>query len=395
MPKPDISNVFATAGQSQKIHHLTKQVEELEAEINRLRAVGINSEEKIALEARIQELVAELASKQGIEEVSIHLIDRNTQQPRQTFTKTSIQGMVELLKNQGQHTPVILIPLFNGRYLLFDGERRWRAATQLGWKTLKAVLLLTGLEANNRELHRQALSTTLHREDLNALDLAESLIQQIIYDYPELEKQKDTIPRLLNAAMSRLERNRRNLELADIRLASREAQQQWIDTAEFKNAEEKKIFDVILALQLNPTSIDTNTFPLLKLPKDLKIAIREEGLEGSKAKELNKLSAEQLNIKEAQALKIRSQLTQKVVQKKLSLSQTKALVKEILNQHKTSEIPTSQSSKSVRTIKIIRSIDFQEIHHNQLEEIRQALQGKLEEIDKLIADDSGKLSQDK
>lgn len=381
MLKPDISNAFANAGQSQKIHHLTKRVEELEAEINQLRAVEVDSEEKIVLEARIQELITELADKQGVSEVPINLIDRNPRQPRQTFTKASIKGMAELLKKQGQHTPVILIPLSNGRYLLFDGERRWRAAPEIGWKTLKAVYIITEIEANDRELHRQALSTTLHREDLNALDLAESLIQQIIYDYPELSEQKDSIPRLLNAAMSRLERNRKNLELSDIRLASPETQRQWLETVDFKSAEEQKIFDVILALQLNPTSIDTNIFPLLKLSKDLKNAIREEGLESSKAKELNKLSATQLKINETQARKVRIQLTEKVIQEKLSLSQTKALVKEILKRHKSSENTTNQNSKIIKTVKTIGALEFEGLAYNQLKEIRQALEGKLKEID--------------
>jgi ParB family transcriptional regulator, chromosome partitioning protein len=381
MLKPDISNAFANAGQSQKIHHLTKRVEELEAEINQLRAVEVDSEEKIVLEARIQELVTELADKQGVSEVPINLIDRNPRQPRQTFTKASIQGMAELLKKQGQHTPVILIPLSNGRYLLFDGERRWRAAPEIGWKTLKAVYIITEIEANDRELHRQALSTTLHREDLNALDLAESLIQQIIYDYPELEEQKDSIPRLLNATMSRLERNRKNLELSDIRLASPETQRQWLETVDFKSAEEQKIFDVILALQLNPTSIDTNIFPLLKLSKDLKTAIREEGLESSKAKELNKLSATQLKMNETQARKARIQLTEKVIQEKLSLSQTKALVKEILKKQKSSENTTNQNSKIIKTVKTIGALELEGLAYNQLKEIRQALEGKLKEID--------------
>lgn len=384
--KPDITNVFATAGQSQKIHQLTKRVEELEAEINQLREAGTSSEEKTALEARLQELVEELANKQGVEEVPITLIDRNPSQPRQTFTKASIQGMAELLKQQGQHTPIILIPLSNDRYLLFDGERRWRAASLLGWRTLKAVFMPAGIEADNRELHRQALSTTLHREDLNALDLAESLIHQIVYDYPNFNGHNDDIPRTLNAAMSRLERNRKNLELADIRLASKEAQQQWIEEAGFKSLEERQIFEVILGLQLNPTSIDTNIFPLLKLSEDLKVAIREKGLEGSKVRELNKLSSDQLGIDEARSLELRIEITQKVIQEKLSLSQTKALVKETLRKYKFPNTSTNHDKKIVKTVKTIQSINLAGIERVQLAELRQALQGKLQEIDQKLGE---------
>jgi ParB family chromosome partitioning protein len=387
MHKPDISNAFANAGQSQKIHHLNQRIQDLEAQINQLRAVENNTEEKNALELRIQELVAELANKQGVEEVAINLIERNPRQPRQTFTKASIQGMAEILKTQGQHTPIILIPVSKGRYMLFDGERRWRAARQLDWETLNAVFIdfvEDGVELDERSIHKQALSTTLHREDLNALDLAESLIQQIIYEHPHLEEQKDAIPRILNAAMSRIERNRKNLELADIRLAPRVVQKEWMETAGFKSIEEENIFDLILELQLNPTSIDTNIFPLLKLFQDLKNAIREEGLEGSKARELNKLSAEQLNIEEDKALEIRVQLTQKVIQEKLSLSRIKMLVKDILKQYKSSVASTDQNKKIDKTVNTILSIDFQGIERSQLEEIRQALQEKLQEIDQFI-----------
>ncbi|MBN3951691.1 MAG: hypothetical protein HWQ38_36620 [Nostoc sp. NMS7] len=184
--------------------------------------------------------------------------------------------------------------------------------------------------------------------------------------------------------MSRLERNRKNLELSEIRIASQENQRPWLESVDFKSAEEQKIFDVILALQLNPTSINTNIFPLLKLSTDLKSGIREEGLEASKARELNKLSATQLKLNEAQARKIRVQLAQRVIQERLSLSQTKALVKETLSQYKSANISSNENKKIIRTVKTIHSINFEEFHHNQLEEVRQALQSKLQEIDKII-----------
>jgi len=282
MQNLDISQALAKAGQSQKVNILTQRVQQLEAEITQLRE-SVNSDcaersaegnrEKAVLEARIKELVTELAEKQGVEEIALNLIDRNLQQPRRTFTNASIQGMAESLNSQGQLTPIILIPLSNGRYLLFDGERRWRAAQHLGWETLTAVF--TEFEDNDRlddkAVYKQVLSTTLHREDLNALDLAESLIQQIVYEYPDLAEQKESIPKILNTAMSRLERSRKNLELADVRLSPRKAQREWLETAGFKSLEEENIFDVILELQLNPTSVNNNIFPLLKLPQDLKL----------------------------------------------------------------------------------------------------------------------------
>ncbi len=383
-PKVDISNVFANAGQSQKVHQLSKRIEELEAQINQLKRASTDGEDKAFLEVRIQELIEELAAKQGVEEIAINLIDCNPSQPRQTFTKASIQGMAELLRREGQNTPIILVPLSNRRYMLFDGERRWRAATLLGWQTLKAVMKPAGTGEDNRELHRQALSTTLHREDLNALDLAEALLQQIVYNYPNLEEQKDEIPRLLNTAMSRLERERKNLELADIKLASKEAQQNWLESVGFRLPEEQDIFEVILELQLNPASVDANIFPMLKLAQDIKTVVRREGLEASKAKELDKLSAQQLNTDEECALTIRTQATQKVVQEKLSLSQIKVLVKEIINRNNPSEAGVKQLKKVNKAIKSIQEMSFKGMNRTHLQELQQILEAKLQEIENSI-----------
>ena len=281
----DLSNAFAGAGQAQTIHNLKNRVEELETEISQLKVAGINSDEKAAMEARIQELVTELAAKEGIQEVQVELIERNYLQPRQSFPQHLIQAMAELLKNEGQHTPVILIPQTDGRYLLFDGERRWRAAKLLGWKAIKAVILLENSQLDREELRRKALSTTLHREDLHPLDLAEVLVAEIVYRYPYLQTQSTvtvSIPRILNTAISRLERNGKAAELAELAIASLEIQKEWLEVAGFKACEEADILGIILGLQLNPASVDSNIMPMLKLTEDLKTSVRESGLEASK-----------------------------------------------------------------------------------------------------------------
>lgn len=379
----DLSNAFAGAGQAQTIHNLKNRVEELETEISQLKVAGINSDEKAAMEARIQELVTELAAKEGIQEVQVELIERNYLQPRQSFPQHLIQAMAELLKNEGQHTPVILIPQTDGRYLLFDGERRWRAAKLLGWKAIKAVILLENSQLDREELRRKALSTTLHREDLHPLDLAEVLVAEIVYRYPYLQTQSTvtvSIPRILNTAISRLERNGKAAELAELAIASLEIQKEWLEVAGFKACEEADILGIILGLQLNPASVDSNIMPMLKLTEDLKTSVRESGLEASKARLLNQLSAERLNLQESAALTIRTQATNQVIQSKLSVSKTRGLVKTIIAEHTKQEITQSVDKKVTKAIESIRNVSAVEVARPQLEELYSLLQEKLGEI---------------
>lgn len=379
----DLSNAFAGAGQAQTIHNLKNRVEELETEISQLKVAGINSDKKAAMEARIQELVAELAVKEGIQEVQVELIERNYLQPRQSFPQHLIQAMAELLKNEGQHTPVILIPQTDGRYLLFDGERRWRAAKLLGWKAIKAVILLENSQLDREELRRKALSTTLHREDLHPLDLAEVLVAEIVYRYPYLQTESTvtvSIPRILNTAISRLERNGKAAELAELAIASLEIQKEWLEVAGFKACEEADVLGIILGLQLNPASVDSNIMPMLKLTEDLKTSVRESGLEASKARLLNQLSAERLNLQDSAALTIRTQATNQVIQSKLSVSKTRGLVKTIIAEHTKQEITQSVDKKVTKAIESIRNVSAVEVARPQLEELYSLLQEKLVEI---------------
>jgi ParB family chromosome partitioning protein len=379
--KSFIGNSFAGASQAQKVDRLNDRIEELEAEISQLKATSIGIEDKQVLEARIQELVKELSNKQGVEEIVIEEIERNVNQPRQTFTAASIQAIAESLNREGQHTPVILLPRSDNKYLLFDGERRWRGASSLGWKTIKAVMLPLDSKINDDNLRRKALSTTLHRENLHPLDLAECLIAEILSKYPYLVEREAEVPRILNTAMSRLERERKNLELAELKLAKSEVQQSWLEEAQFKSVEERDILEAILSLQLNPASIDANIFPMLKLAEDLKATIRKEGIDGSKARELDKLLQERLNVDEQTALSIRVGATRQVIEEKYSLSQTRSLVKKLLAQNNPVKTLSQRKLKIDKFVQTIREVKIAEIESDTLVILKQVLEEKLQEIE--------------
>ncbi|MDI6775447.1 MAG: ParB/RepB/Spo0J family partition protein [Verrucomicrobiota bacterium] len=101
-------------------------------------------------------------------QVPIDRIKKSTVQPRQQFDPEAMADLVASIRQRG-----VLQPLFVRRagqdYELIAGERRLRAATEVGLKDLPAIVM----EANDNEALLTALVENLQREDLNVLEEAE------------------------------------------------------------------------------------------------------------------------------------------------------------------------------------------------------------------------------
>jgi len=379
----DMQQLFSQAGQSQQVLQLKDRVEELEDELRQLRTNSVSTDEKEELEQQIQELSNQLFKQGGEHQIAIQLIQPDPDQPRTIFPDALIQERAKSLREEGQQSPIIVIPQ-EGWYKLFDGELRWRSAQLIGMQTLRVVYLTQeALDSLDKaDIFDRQLTTSIQSEKLHPLDLANGLIKLMIYRYPDLQEQAGEIPSLLNAAIQRMKRNQKVRELDAIRIADSATQQDWLDGAGFASVEEQWIFAVILGKQLNPVSINSNVFPLLQLPPDLQNAVRTEGLESSKVLELKKLSARQLDADEDTALKIRAEVTRQAVQERLSLSQIRTLVNQKMGQHN----PTLQkrSSQKDAVIQTVDSIPVRRLDHAQLVLLRQVLRNKLEEVETLI-----------
>lgn len=94
------------------------------------------------------------------------------QQPRRFFDPTSIKELAESLRQVGLQQPIRVRPDGDG-FVLVDGERRYRAAQSLGWKTIQAVVEERPLDAAGA-LQRQ-LICNCQREDLTPLEKAAAI----------------------------------------------------------------------------------------------------------------------------------------------------------------------------------------------------------------------------
>ena len=369
---PDITDYFSSAKQSQQLSSAEAEIQELKAEIERLRNAGSTE-----LEAQLAQLRNQLQSQSGILSIPLDQIQPNLEQPRQTFLAESIESMSRSLEKDGQLQPIILMQREN--LVLFDGERRWRSALALGWQTLTAVVI-----PEPDALHRKALLTSLHREDLNPLDKAEAIVREI---ETNTGLTGSDIPRILSTAVRRLGAQKRMNAVVELITATVEEQQQGLSALAL-DEKERAVFGVILDLQLNPASVDANIFPMLSLADDLKSAIREQGLKGVHAIALSKLSVKNLGVSEEEAREIRVKTTQQVISDKLSASQTRKLVGEVVAEEaqpdSTPSTKTNPVSVEARRLQKLSIESLQAADPEQLVEFQEVLRQKLAEIEAVL-----------
>lgn len=222
----------------------------------------------------------------------------------------------------------------------------------------------------------------LHREDLNPLDTAEALIKEITSNS---DLNSDEIPKILRTGVRRLERQGTITKVSTLVLVPIEQQQQELATLGLSEAE-RIVFQVLLSLQLNPASVNTNIFPMMGLSVDLKQAIREQGLGGMQAKALQQLSSKKLGLSEPAARKVRSRVTKQVLEKKLSVTQVRQLVTTEIARHNQQKDSAKEKKQVNGIIERVRSMPIEKVGREQLPLLKEALQQKLQEIDSVLSE---------
>jgi ParB family transcriptional regulator, chromosome partitioning protein len=374
---------FQGAREYQQIEGLQSQVENLQAEVARLKSLELDSVEQSQLELQIEQLTAQLADRSGVHQILVSSIDRDEAQPRTVFPPALIQERAESLRTKGQLTPIIVIPM-GDRYKLFEGELRWRGAQKLDWEKLDAVFLTSAESLNSTEIFERQVVTSIQSQRLHDLDIAEAIVKITIDRYPNWVGRETDIPKTLHASLRKMEREGTNPDFNLLKIADPDTQQSWLDRIDNKE-EEKQIFQVILALQLHPASISKHVLPLLKVADDVKAAIREYGIEGSKAKQIDRLTPQYLGQSDEDAIKARAEVIQQIAEDKLSLMETKVLVDDIIDSHSPTPISkpdrigqvTGKVNKLLADIKTDQELSDLE---RALKEIQKAVKIKRSEL---------------
>ncbi len=119
-----------------------------------------------------KEIVAE--NKKDVTLINVNEIRSNPHQPRKTFNEDSLQELAVSIKEYGVVQPIIVKKSIKG-YELVAGERRLKASKIAGLNEIPAIIK----EFTDQEMMEIALIENIQREDLNAIDEANSVLNII------------------------------------------------------------------------------------------------------------------------------------------------------------------------------------------------------------------------
>jgi ParB family transcriptional regulator, chromosome partitioning protein len=113
----------------------------------------------------------------------IEAVERSPAQPRKRFDDAKLEELAASIREHGVVEP-ILVRRNGARYRIVAGERRWRAAQRAGLTEVPALVR----EASDAEAFEIALVENLQRADLNAIEEAEAY--QVLVDEHALTQEE-------------------------------------------------------------------------------------------------------------------------------------------------------------------------------------------------------------
>ncbi|MCQ9279527.1 MULTISPECIES: ParB/RepB/Spo0J family partition protein [Staphylococcus] len=110
-----------------------------------------------------------LSQNEQIQNVDISQIKANPYQPRKTFDDEKLSDLATSIQTHGILQPIVLRQTVQGYYIVV-GERRFRASQLAGLTEIPAIIK----ELSDSDMMELAIIENLQREDLNAIEEAES-----------------------------------------------------------------------------------------------------------------------------------------------------------------------------------------------------------------------------
>jgi len=102
-------------------------------------------------------------------QLPLEAVERNARQPRKRFDEAGLAELAASIREHGVVEP-ILVRREGARYRIVAGERRWRAAQRAGLREIPAIVR----EASDQQAFELALVENIQRADLNAMEEAEA-----------------------------------------------------------------------------------------------------------------------------------------------------------------------------------------------------------------------------
>ena len=115
-------------------------------------------------------LVSDSVKQPLINEIPLKYIKSNPFQPRTDFDEESLNELAESIVTQGIIQPITVRKINDQEYQLISGERRLIASKRANLKSIPAYVR----EVNDQQMLEMALIENIQRENLNAIEIANS-----------------------------------------------------------------------------------------------------------------------------------------------------------------------------------------------------------------------------
>lgn len=213
-------------------------------------------------------------------------------QPRRYFDPEKMSQLVTSVKEHGILEPILVRPIGNGTYELIAGERRLRAAREVGLSQIPIV----SREFSDQEALQIALIENLQRDDLNPVEETEAVLELLAI---ALSTTTDEVKSIIYQAANA--KNRRQELKGNVSLQLEQIEACLTELGRF-----------------NLESLRSSRLPLLNLPDPVLDALREGRLEYTKARVIARVKDEQRQ----------EELLKQAIADNLSLKEIKLRVKQ-------------------------------------------------------------------
>lgn len=137
--------------------------------MSKLKGLGTNFEALVPVGVNVD--VVSTAPEQKIYKLAVDVVKPKLNQPRQYFDDQELQKLAHSIKQQGILQPIVVTGSEQNSYTIIAGERRWRAASLAGLNEIPAIIK----EVNDLQHLQLAILENVQRQDLSALEVAESI----------------------------------------------------------------------------------------------------------------------------------------------------------------------------------------------------------------------------
>lgn len=267
--------------------------------------------------------------------ISLFSIQLPSQQPRRYFDLQKLQQLAESIKAHGILEPLLVRPIADGRYELVAGERRYRAAKEIGLQEVPVVIR----ELSDLQAVELALIENLQREDLNPVEETEGILTLLgaKLDMPTSEISQ-LLHRLAKRGSDNVVGNEETLEVVE------------------------SIFQIVGKMSWE--SFATHRLPLLNLPQLVLEALQAGKIEYTKARALAR-------VKDPDVL---SDLLEQTTTEQWSLNQIRAAINEKTKSTKSENIELKQRFSQVSKTLKSSTVWEDPSKHQRLEQLLDELQ---------------------